>query len=97
MRSSISWPSKEAPDSNSLLMSDGTGTPSGGVRTYLWSGVSAAEARVIDNRRTAQNLSMAFESRDGEVTQGIFGPEAVAGCKLLVASWDEAKSLMAKS
>ncbi len=80
MRSSISWPSEETPVSRSLLMSVGTGMPSGGVRTYLWSGVSAAEASATGNRRSTKNLSMAFESRDGEGKQGIFGPaKAVAG------------------
>src|SRR5580765_3459560 len=59
-------------------MSDGIGMPSGGVRTYLLAG-SAAEASTAVNRRSAKNLGMAFESRVGEVRQGIFGMEAVAG------------------
>ena len=49
--------------------------PSAGIRATLRAGVSAGEAtKTVDNRRTAQDLSMAFESRDGEAKQGIFGP-----------------------
>jgi hypothetical protein len=45
----------------------------------LWADVSAAETSATGNRRSAKNLSMAFESRDGEVRQGISGPAALAG------------------
>src|SRR6266850_1248634 len=72
LRSSISWPREETPVSSSLLMSVGMGMSSGGIREILRAEVSAAGAMAMDKRRRAQNLSMAFESREEGFRQGIF-------------------------